>query len=157
MKTLSTLLFLFISTMSFAQIVAKPNTSLLNATIEQYLKEMNSQFKIAPSEFIIEVADQSIYQNVKKKVGRSTIITKTKKELQEYSTQKEGQNIGFFVIEVEKVGNKYIVDVMDDGIKFSSDNFNYNSFGAGRACELIFSSNFTFETMDCLLLSSDPQ
>jgi hypothetical protein len=157
MKTLSVLLLLFVSTMSFGQVIAKPNAKLLDAAIEQYLNEMKSKFKIAPSEFIIEVADKSIYQNVKKKVGSSTIITKTKKELQDYSNQKAGKNIGFFVIDVEKVGDKYIVDIMDDGIKSNGGDFIYDSFGAGRACELTFSANFTFETIDCLLLATDPQ
>lgn len=157
MKTLSVLLLLFISTMSFAQAVAKPNTALLDAAIEQYLKEMKTSFKIVPSEFIIEVADKSIYQNVKKKVGSSTIIAKTKKELQDYSLQKKGKSVGFFILEVEKIGDKYIVDVMDDAIKSNGGAFSYDSIGAGRACELTFSASFKFETIDCLLLPSDPQ
>ncbi|CAA6816892.1 MAG: Unknown protein [uncultured Aureispira sp.] len=157
MKTLSVLLLLFISTMSFAQAVAKPNTALLDAAIEQYLKEMKTSFKIVPSEFIIEVADKSIYQNVQKKVGSSTIITKTKKELQDYSLQKKGKSVGFFILEVEKMGDKYVVDIMDDAIKSNGGAFSYDSIGAGRACELTFSANFKFETIDCLLLPSDPQ
>lgn len=157
MKTLSALLLLFVSTISFGQAVAQPDAKLLDAAIEQYLNEMKTKFKIVPAEFIIEVKDKSIYQNVKKKIGSSTIITKTKKELQEYSAQKAGKNIGFFVIDVEKIGNKYIVDIMDDGIKSDGSSFSYDSFGAGRACELTFSTNFTFETIDCLLLPTDPQ
>lgn len=157
MKILSVLLLLFVSTMSFGQVVEKPDAKLLDAVIEQYLNEMKTTFKIVPSEFIIEVANKSIYQNVKKKVGGSTILTKTKKELQDYSLQKGGKSIGFFVIDIEKVGDKYIVDIMDDGIKSSGGNFSYDSIGAGRACELTFSANFTFETIDCLLLSTDPQ
>lgn len=157
MKTLSVLLLLFISTMSFGQVLAKPDAKLLDVVIEQYLKEMKASFKIVPSEFIIEVADKSIYQNVKKKIGGSTIVVKTKKELQDYSLQKEGKAIGFFVIDVEKVGGKYLVDIMDDGIKSSGGSFSYDSVGAGRACELTFSSSFAFETIDCLLLPSDPQ
>lgn len=143
--------------MSFAQAVAKPNTALLDAAIEQYLKEMKTSFKIVPSEFIIEVADKSIYQNVQKKVGSSTIITKTKKELQDYSLQKKGKSVGFFILEVEKMGDKYVVDIMDDAIKSNGGAFSYDSIGAGRACELTFSANFKFETIDCLLLPSDPQ
>lgn len=157
MKTLSVLLLLFVSTMSFGQAIAKPDAKLLDAAIQQYLNEMKASFKIAPTEFIIEVADKSIYKNVKKKIGSSVIITKTKKELQDYSAQKDGQSIGFFVIDVEKVGDKYVVDIMDDGIQSSAGNFNYDSVGAGRACELTFSANFTFETIDCLLLATDPQ
>lgn len=157
MKTLSVLLLLFISNLSFGQVVAKPDAKLLDAAIEQYLNEMKSAFKIVPSEFIIEVADKSIYQNVKKKIGNSTIVVKTKKELQDYSAKKAGKNIGFFVIDVEKMSNKYIVDIMDDGIQSNGGNFSYDSFGAGRACELTFSTNFAFETIDCLLLPTDPQ
>lgn len=157
MKTLSILLLLFVSTMSFGQVVDKPDAKLLDAVIEQYLKEMKTTFKIVPSTFIIEVANKSIYQNVKKKIGSSTLVTKTKKELQDYSLQKEGKNIGFFIIDVEKVGNKYIVDIMDDGIKSSGGKFSYDSVGVGRACQLTFSSSFTFETIDCLLLPTDPQ
>lgn len=157
MKTLSVLFLLFIATISFGQVIEKPDAKLLDAAIEQYLNEMKTKFKIVPSEFIIEVADKSIYQNVKKKVGAVTIVPKTKKELQTYSAQKAGKNIGFFVIDVEKIGNKYIVDIMDDGIKSSGGSFSYDSFGAGRACELTFSSNYTFETIDCLLLPNDPQ
>jgi hypothetical protein len=143
--------------MSFGQVVAKPDAKLLDAAIEQYLNEMKTKFKIIPSKFIIEVKDKSVYQNIKKKIGGSTILTKTKKELQEYSTQEPGKNIGFFVIDVEKAGNKYIVDIMDDGIKSSGGSFSYDSFGVGRACQLTFSANFTFETIDCLLLPTDPQ
>lgn len=157
MKTLSVLLLLFISSMSFGQVVAKPDAKLLDAVIEQYLNEMKASFKIVPSEFIIEVADKSIYQNVKKKIGSSTIIPKTKKELQDYSLKKEGKSIGFFVIDIEKIDNKYIVDIMDDGIKSSGGSFSYDSIAAGRACELTFSNNFKFESIDCLLLPTDPQ
>jgi hypothetical protein len=157
MKILPVLLLLFISTISFGQALAKPDAKLLDAAIEQYLTEMKNSFKIVPSEFIIEVADKSIYQNVKKKIGGSAIVLKTKKELQDYSLKKDGKSIGFFVIDVEKAGNKYIVDIMDDGIKSSGGDFSYDSIAAGRACELTFSANFTFETIDCLLLPTDPQ
>ncbi|WP_052598612.1 hypothetical protein [Aureispira sp. CCB-QB1] len=158
MKTSSLLLFLLITTtLSFGQTISKPDAKLLNAAIEQYLKEMKTTFKIVPSEFIIEVADKSIYQNVSKKIGSATIVPKTKKELQNYSTQKTGQKIGFFVIEVEKMDNKYIVDIMDDGIQSTSGNFTYDSIGAGRACELTFDANYNFKTIDCLLLPTDPQ
>lgn len=160
MKVLPVLFLLFVSSLSFGQVIAKPDAKLLDTAIEQYLKEMKSKFSIAPSEFIIEAADKSAYANVKKKVGNTTIIVKSKKELQDYSTQKAGKSIGFFAIDVEKSGNKYIVDIMDDGIKCSMQGgeatFDYDSINAGRACELTFSSSFAFETIDCLLLPSDP-
>lgn len=161
MKILPLFLLLFVSSLSFGQAVAKPDAKLLDAAIEQYLKEMKSKFSIAPSEFIIETEDKSIFQNVKKKFGNTAIILKTHKELEDYSTQKAGKNIGFFTVDVEKSGNEYIVDIMDDGIKCSmqsgSATFDYDSFGAGRACELYFSLDMKFKEIDCLLLPNDPQ
>lgn len=158
MKALSIFFLLLVTTISFGQAVEKPDTKLLNTAIGQYLKEMKVKFNIAPSQFIIEAKDKSVYQNVDRKVGNTTIVIKTKKELQEYSSKKVGKNIGFFAIEVEKTGNKYLVDIMDDGIKCNGGNsFSYDSFGAGRACELTFSSSFSFEGIDCLLLPTDPQ
>ena len=49
---------------------------------------------------------------------------------------------------------------MDDGIKCTmkdgAASYSYDSFGAGRGCELTFSSIYSFEDIDCLLLSTDP-
>jgi hypothetical protein len=157
---LSLFLLFFVSSMSYAQMVAKPDAKLLDAAIEQYLKEMKSKFSIAPAEFIIEAKDPAVYTNVKKKVGSTAIVIKTKKELQGYSAQKTGKNIGFFVIDVEKVDGKFSVDIMDDGIKSVMENgapaFAYKSFGVGRACVMTFSSSYAFEDIDCLLLPTDP-
>lgn len=158
MKTPIIFFLLCLATTSFGQTIAKPNANLLNTAIEQYLKEMKTSFSITPKQFIIETEDKSIYQNVHKKVGSTTILLKTKKELQALSSTQVGQNIGFFTIEVEKIGDKYLVDIIDDGIQCSGENaFNYDSFGAGRACELTFSNSFSFEKIDCLLLPNDPQ
>jgi hypothetical protein len=157
MKLLPIILLLSISAVTFGQVVAKPDAKLLDTAIQQYLKEMGSKFKIAPTEFIIEVADKSAYTSIKKKVGNTAILIKTKKELQDYSGSKTGKSIGFFVIDVEKDGANFLIDIMDDGIKSSKPgSFEYNSIGAGRVCSLTFNSNFVFQTIDCLLLPTDP-
>jgi hypothetical protein len=161
MKSLSIILLLLISSMSFGQTVANADAKLLDAAIEQYLKEMKSKFSIAPAEFIIESENKAAYDKVKKKSGSTSIVVKTKKELQSYSVHKPGKDIGFFSIDVEKSGEKYVVDIMDDGIKCTMKDgvasYSYDSFGAGRACELTFSSTYSFEDIDCLLLSADPE
>jgi len=156
MKALSIILLLFVSSMSFGQVVAKPDAKLLDAAIQQYLKEMSSKFKIAPAQFIIEAEDKSAYASIKKKVGNTAIVIKTKKELQDYAS-KAGKAVGFFTIDVEKDGGNFLVDIMDDGIKSSkSGQFEYDSIGAGRVCSLTFNSSFAFQTIDCLLLPTDP-
>lgn len=154
MKVLPFLFLLFASTITFGQAVAKPDAKLLDAAIEKYLGEMKAKFKIAPTEFIIETEDKTVYQNVKKTIGTTTITVKTKKELQDFS-QKAGKAVGFFVIDVEKSGSKFLVNVIDDGIKANGANFTYDSVGAGRACTLTFNSSFAFESIDCLLLPTD--
>ncbi|BDS09701.1 hypothetical protein [Aureispira anguillae] len=161
MKASSILFLLLMATMSLGQTVAKPNAQLLDTAIDQYLKEMNRHFGITPTQFIIETTDKTNYQAIKKKVGNTAIVVKTKKELQDYSRQKVGEAIGFFVIDVEKTGDKYTVDIMDDGIQCTlqdgNPNFSYDSVGIGRACILTFDGNFVFEHIDCLLLPSDPK
>ncbi len=160
MKLLSILLLLLVSSISFGQIITNADSKLLDSAIEQYLLEMKSKFSITPSEFIIESDNKATYDKVKKKSGSTSIVIKTKKELQSYSAQKPGKDIGFFSIEVEKSGERFIVDIMDDGIKCTMNeglaSYSYDSIGAGRACELTFSANFTFEDIDCLLLATDP-
>lgn len=161
MNVLSVFLLLLLSTFSYGQSIAQPDSKLVNAAVERYLQEMKQSFNITPSTFIVEVADKNQFAGIQTKIGGATIILKTKKELQALSAQKAGKAIGFFAIEVEKTSDgNYLVDIMDDGIKCTMQDgnatFSYDSIAAGRACELIFDASFKFKSIDCLLLPTDP-
>lgn len=159
MKIILVLVSLLMSSLIFAQEVAQPDVKLLDAAIESYLKENKARFKFSPTEFIIEVADKAVYQNIKKQVGNTAIIIKTKKELQDYSKQKTGQEISFFVISISKNETGFFADIIDDGIKCTMNagvaSFEYKSWALARTCSLTINKQFVFQEIDCLLLPTD--
>ncbi len=159
MKTLAIILLLFVSSISFGQTVANPDVKLLDAAIAKYLNELETKFKDRPSEFIIEAEDKSVFKNIKMKVGSTTILVKSPKELRDYSTQRAGKIVHFFSISVEKEDGKYLVDILADNIKCTMQNGSATfseGLAEGRSCLLMFNASFAFESIDCLLLSSDP-
>ena len=154
--------FLMFSILLSGSIFSQTKEQLvLQKSAEIYLQNLKKQFDIQLTEFTIETEKALLFDKLPKEIEGAKVLIRNKKELQAKSIQLKDQKIAFFTFDLEKTANGYSVDILDDGILCSDKDgiryFEYDSYGAGRACEIIFDAELNYQSIDCLLLSTDPE
>ena len=133
---------------------------LAEQSVKIYIQHLKDQFNIEPSEFIIETEQTSLFDGLPRQLGNCTILVQTTQELKQRSADNMHQTIVFFTLDIEQTADNYTVDILNDGIlctpKDGLPSFFYNPTAAGRACELSFDLDLDFQSIDCLLLPTDP-